>query len=128
MIEYASLFTNLIKSENSVMEFQLEKIGINKDKIERATQILKGDRGYVCTEEREKLDEEQEKKRKAEEQLNEQEEKRLKTVTSGEEPKEKEQEKSAEEGHENKLARTITRRETYYCSESINIKWSRNNR
>ena len=27
----------------------MEKIGINCDKIKRATQILKGDRGYVRT-------------------------------------------------------------------------------
>ena len=67
----------------------MEKIGINCDKIKRATQILKGDRGYVHTGEREQSDDEQEKKRKAEEELREQEEKRLKTITSGEEPKEK---------------------------------------
>ena len=35
------------------MEFQMEKIGINCDKIKRATQILKGDRGYVHTGEQE---------------------------------------------------------------------------
>ena len=46
------------------MEFQMEKIGINCDKIKRVTQILKGDKGYVCTREREKFDDEQEKKRK----------------------------------------------------------------
>ena len=31
----------------------MEKIGINCDKIKRATEILKGDRGYVHTGERE---------------------------------------------------------------------------
>ena len=95
-----------VRKQKNVMEFQMEKIGINCDKIKRATQILKGDRGYVHTGEREKFDDEQEKKRKAEEELREQEEKWLKTITLGEEPKEKEKEKSAEEeGYESKLAR-----------------------
>ena len=85
----------------------MEKIGINCDKIKRATQILKGDRGYVCTGEWEQFDDKQEKKRKAEEELREQEEKRLKTITSGEEPKEKAKsaELEQEEGYQNKLAR-----------------------
>ena len=86
-----------VRKQKNVMEFQMEKIGINCDKIKRATQILKGDRGYVRTGEREKIDDEQEKKRKAEEELREQEEKQLKTITFGEEPK--------EEGYESKLAR-----------------------
>ena len=95
-----------VQKQKNIMEFQMEKIGINCDKIKRATQILKGDRGNVRTGEREKFDDEQEKKRKAEEELRKQEEKGLKTITSGEEPKEKEKEKSAEEeGYESKLAR-----------------------
>ena len=46
------------------MEFQMEKIGINCDKIKRATEILKGDRGYVRTGERERFDDEQTKREK----------------------------------------------------------------
>ena len=46
------------------MEFQMDKIGINCDKIKRATEILKGDRGYVCTGERERFDDEQKKTEK----------------------------------------------------------------
>ena len=42
----------------------MEKIGINCDKIKRATEILKGDRGYVRTGERERFDDEQEKREK----------------------------------------------------------------
>ena len=49
---YESYCFNVRKQKN-IMEFQMEKIGINCDKIKRATQILKGDRGYVCTGERE---------------------------------------------------------------------------
>ena len=92
-----------VRKQKNIMEFQMEKIGINCDKIKRATQILKGDRGYVRTGEREKFDDKQEKK--AEEELREQEEKWLKTITLGEEPKEKEKEKSVEEGYESKLTR-----------------------
>ena len=89
------------------MEFQMEKMEINCDKIKRARQILKGVRGYVRTGEQEQFDDEQKKKRKAEEELREQEEKRLKTITSGEEPKEKMKsaELEQEEGYRNKLAR-----------------------
>ena len=67
-----------VRKQKNIMEFQMEKIGINCDKIKRATQILKGDRGYVHTGERERFDDEQEKKGKAEEELREQEEKWLK--------------------------------------------------
>ena len=85
----------------------MEKIGINCDKIKRATQILKGDRGYVHTGERERFDDEQDKKRKAEVELREQEKKWLKTITSGEELKEKAKsaEPEQEEGYRDKLAR-----------------------
>ena len=38
-----------VRKQKNIMEFQMEKIGINCDKIKRATQILKGDRGYVRT-------------------------------------------------------------------------------
>ena len=38
-----------VRKQKNIMEFQMEKIGINCDKIKRATQILKGDRGYVHT-------------------------------------------------------------------------------
>ena len=64
-----------VRKQKTVMEFQMEKIGINCEKIQRATSILKDDRGYVRTGEREKHDEELEKKRKADEELREQEEK-----------------------------------------------------
>ena len=46
------------------MEFQMGKIGINCDKIKRATQILKGDRGYVRTGEREQFDANRKKREK----------------------------------------------------------------
>ena len=94
-----------VQKQKNVMEFQMEKIGIDCDKIKRVTEILKGDRGYVRTGERQKFDEEQEKKRKAEEGLREQEEKWLKTITSGEEPKEKQESPEQEEGYRSKLAR-----------------------
>ena len=74
------------------MEYQMEQIGINCEKIKEATAILNEDRGYVRTGNREKYDIEMEKKRKAQEQLRQEEEKHLKTITAGEEgeePKEK---------------------------------------
>ena len=64
-----------VRKQKTITEFQMEKIGINCEKIQRVTSILKDDRGYVCTGEREKHDEELEKKRKADEELKEQEEK-----------------------------------------------------
>ena len=38
-----------VRKQKNIMEFQMEKIRINCDKIKRVTQILKGDRGYVHT-------------------------------------------------------------------------------
>ena len=43
----------------------MEKIGINCDKIKRATQILKGDRDMCTLENENNLNDKQEKKRKA---------------------------------------------------------------
>ena len=81
-----------VRQQKSLMEYQMEQIGINCEKIKEATAILNEDRGYVRTGDREKYDIEMEKKRKAQEQLRQEEEKRLKTITAGEEgeePKEK---------------------------------------
>ena len=77
-----------VRKQKSVMEYQMEKIGINCEKIKHAGSILNKERGYVRTGEREKYDEEMEKKRKAQEQLRQEEEKHLKTITAGEEGKE----------------------------------------
>ena len=74
-----------IRKQKATMEYQLEKIGINIDRIKKANEELKEDRGYVRTGDREKFDEEQDRKRKAEENLREQEEKKQRTITAGEE-------------------------------------------
>ena len=89
-----------VRQQKSFMEYQMEQIGINCEKIKEATAILNEDRGYVRTGDREKYDMEMEKKRKAQEQLRQEEEKRLKTITAGEEPKEK-----PDEDHTTKLVR-----------------------
>ena len=92
-----------MRQQKSFMEYQMEQIGINCEKIKEATAILNEDRGYVRTGDREKYDIEMEKKRKAQEQLRQEEEKRLKTITAGgegEEPKEK-----PNEDHASKLSR-----------------------
>ena len=92
-----------VRQQKSFMEYQMEQIGINCEKIKEATAILNEDRGYVRTADREKYDLEMEKKRKAQEQLRQEEEKRLKTITAreeGEEPKEK-----SDEDHGSILAR-----------------------
>ena len=64
-----------IRKQKATIEYQLEKIGINIDRIKKANEELKEDRGYVRTGDQEKFDEEQDRKRKAEENLREQEEK-----------------------------------------------------
>ena len=86
------------------MEYQMEKIGISCEKIKEATAVLKGEKEYVRTADRERYDAEIERKRKAEEQLRDEQEKRLKTITAGEE-QEQEKEKPDEEEHSLKLAR-----------------------
>ena len=48
--------------QKSFMEYQMEQIGINCEKIKEATAILNEDRGYVRTGDREKYDIEMEKK------------------------------------------------------------------
>ena len=50
--------------QKSVMEYQMEKIRINCEKIKHAGSILNKERGYVRTGEREKYDEEMEKRGK----------------------------------------------------------------
>ena len=90
-----------IRKQKETMEYQLEKIGVNIDRIKKATEELKEDRGYVRTGDREKYDEEQDRKRKADETLREQEEKKQKTITVGE----GEEVILIEEDHEQKLAR-----------------------
>ena len=92
-----------VHQQKSLMEYQMEQIGINCEKIKEATAILNEDRGYVRTGDREKYDIEKEKKRKAQEQLRQEGEKRLKIITAreeGEEPKEK-----PDEDYASKLAR-----------------------
>ena len=82
------------------MEYQMEQIGINCEKIKEATAILNEDR-ELGTEKN--MISKWKKKRKAQEQLRQEEEKRLKTITTreeGEEPKEK-----PDEDHASKLAR-----------------------
>ena len=90
-----------IRKQKDTMEYQLEKIGVNIDRIKKATEELKEDRGYVRTGDREKHDEEQDRKRKADETLREQEEKKQKTITVGE----GEEVIVIEEDREQKLAR-----------------------
>ena len=51
-----------IRKQKETMEYQLEKIGVNIDRIKKATEELKEDRGYVRTGDREKYDEEQDRK------------------------------------------------------------------
>ena len=90
-----------IRKQKETMEYQLEKIGVNIDRIKKATEELKEDRGYVRTGDQEKYDEEKERKRKADETLREQEEKKQKTITVGE----GEEVRLIEEDREQKLAR-----------------------
>ena len=90
-----------VHQQKSVMEYQMEQIGINCEKIKEATAILNEDRGYVRTGDREKYDIEMEKKRKAQDQLRQEEEKRLKTITARE--GEEEPEEKADEDHASKL-------------------------
>ena len=94
-----------VRKQKSVMEYQMEKIGINCEKIKHAGSILNKERGYVRTGEREKYDKEMEKKRKAQEQLRQEEEKRLKTITAGEEGEEPKDKEKPDEDHASKLVR-----------------------
>ena len=93
-----------IRKQKATMEYQLEKIGINIDRIKKANEELKEDRGYVGTGDREKFDEEQDRKCKAEENLREQEEKKQRTITVGEEEEFTVVEGPPEETREQKLA------------------------
>ena len=61
--------SDMFREQKNLLEYQLEKLGVNAEKLKEATQELEGDRGYVQTEEREKLDKEKDKKRKAEEEM-----------------------------------------------------------
>ena len=92
-----------IRQQKTVMEYQMEKIGISCEKIKEATAVLKGEKEYVRTQDRECHDAEMERKRKAEEQMRDEEEKRLKTITAGEQ-QEQEKEETDEEEHCTKLA------------------------
>ena len=93
-----------IRKQKATMEYQLEKIGINIDRIKKANKELKEDRGYVRTGDREKFDEEQDRKHKAEQNLREQEEKKQRTITAGEEEEFTVVEGPPEETREQKLA------------------------
>ena len=53
-----------VRHQKSFMEYQMEQIGINCEKIKEATAILNKDRGYVRTGDREKYDIEMEKRGK----------------------------------------------------------------
>ena len=86
-----------IRKQKATMEYQLEKIGINIDRIKKANEELKEDRGYVCTGDREKYDEEQDRKCKAEE--------KQRTITAAEEEEFTVIEGPPEETREQKLAR-----------------------
>ena len=55
-----------VQGAKNLLEYQLEKLGVSAVKLKEATQDLEGDRGYVRTEERERLDKEKDKKRKSE--------------------------------------------------------------
>ena len=89
-----------IRQQKTAMEYQMEKIGISCEKIKEATAVLKGEKGYVRSGDRERYDAEMERKRKAQEQMREEQEKRLKTVTAGEEQEKPDE----EEEHTSKLA------------------------
>ena len=80
-----------IRQQKTVMEYQMEKIGISCEKIKEATAVLKGEKEYVRTADRERHDAEMDRKRKAE-------------ITAGEE-QEQEKEKPDEEDCSLKLAR-----------------------
>ena len=51
-----------VRQQKSFMEYQMEQIGTNCEKIKKATAILNEDRGYVRTGDREKYDIKMEKK------------------------------------------------------------------
>ena len=73
----------MFREQKNLLEYQLEKLGVSTMKLKEATQELEGDRGYVRTEEREKLDKEKDKKRKAKEELKEKELKKQKVISVG---------------------------------------------
>ena len=105
--------SDMFREQKNLLEYQLEKLGVSTTKLKEATQELEGDRGYVRTEEREKLDKEKDKKRKAEEELKEKELKKQKVISVGEgagededvEFVEVEGEDEGEETYDQKLAR-----------------------
>ena len=70
--------SDMFREQKNLLELQLEKLGVTAVKLKEATQELEGDRGYVRTEEREKLGKEKDKKRKAKEELKEKELKKQK--------------------------------------------------
>ena len=47
--------SDLFREQNNLLEFQLEKLGVSAKKLKQATHELDGDRGYVRTEERERV-------------------------------------------------------------------------
>ena len=99
--------SDVFREQNNLLEYQLEKLGVSAVKLKEATKDLEGDRGYVRTEEREKLDKENEKKRKAEEELKEKELKKQKVISVGEGVEESKDVEIVEggESYEQKLAR-----------------------
>ena len=94
-----------IRQQKTAMEYKMEKIGISCERIKEATAVLKGEKEYVRTADRERHDAEMERKRKAEEQMRSEEEKRLKTITAGEQEEKEKPEEEEEEEHRSKLAR-----------------------
>ena len=60
----------MFREQKNLLEYQLEKLGVSTTKLKEATQELEGDRGYVRTEEREKLDKEKDKKKEKERKRN----------------------------------------------------------
>ena len=55
----------MFREQKNLLEYQLEKLGVSAVKLKEATQDLEGDRGYVRTEERERLDKEKDKKKES---------------------------------------------------------------
>ena len=99
--------SDVFREQKNLLEYQLEKLGVSAVKLKEATKDLEGDRGYVRTEEREKLDKENEKKRKAEEELKEKELKKQKVISVGEGVEESEDVEIVKggESYEQKLVR-----------------------
>ena len=68
-----------MRSQKDILVHKLSQLGVSVDRIKEVTDLLK-ERPYCRTGEREKIDEELEKKRKAEEEAEEKEAKKQKVV------------------------------------------------